>query len=194
MHSGWVVIVKPTRSHLAASSIGGTIMGIEISKSATINVSADKLWSILADDFDKIGTWARGVDSSAPNPKAEAPQGATVGGRVCQAPGFGGIDESFTSFDAEQRSYSFHATASKIPSFVRNLTNHTAVKELGPEESEVQLKITADTDGIRGAIVKPLMARKFSGAIDNLIEDLTIFAESGKVSNDKTKALAQAGL
>ena len=144
MHSGWVVIVKPTRSHLAASSIGGTIMGIEISKSATINVSADKLWSILADDFDKIGTWARGVDSSAPNPKAEAPQGATVGGHVCQAPGFGAIDESFTSFDAEQRSYSFHATASKIPSFVRNLTNYTAVKELGPEKSEVQLKITAD--------------------------------------------------
>ncbi len=34
-------------------------MGIEISKKAIVNVSADRLWSILADDFDKIGEWAR---------------------------------------------------------------------------------------------------------------------------------------
>ncbi len=168
-------------------------MGIEITKTATINVSADRLWSILADDFDKIGEWARGVDSSAPNPNAEIPEGASVGGRVCQAPGFGAIDESFTSFDAEQRSYAFEATASKIPSFVRNITNHTTVKELGPERSEVHLRITADTDGIRGALVKPMIARKFSRGIDQLVEDLTIFAESGKISSQKAKAMAKAG-
>ena len=74
-------------------------MGIEISKKATISVSADKVWSILADDFDKIGEWARAVDSSGPNVNAEAPEGANVGGRVCQAPGFGAIDETFTSFE-----------------------------------------------------------------------------------------------
>ena len=168
-------------------------MGIEISKKATINVSADKVWSILADDFDKIGEWARAVDSSGPNVNAEAPEGANVGGRVCQAPGFGAIDETFTSFDPEQRTYSFKATASKIPSFVRNITNHTAVKELGPDRTEVQLKITADTDGIRGAIVKPMMTRKFSGAIDALFEDLKIYAESGKISSQKTKAMVKAG-
>ena len=168
-------------------------MGIEVSKTATINVSAGRLWSILAADFDKIGEWARGVDSSAPNPNAEIPEGASVGGRVCQAPGFGAIDESFTSFDAEQRSYAFEATASKIPSFVRNITNHTTVKELGPEQSEVQLRITADTDGIRGAIVKPIIGRKFSRGIDQIVEDLTIFAESGKISSQKAKALAKAG-
>lgn len=168
-------------------------MGIEITKKATINVGADKLWSILADDFDKIGDWARGVDSSAPNTNADVPEGANVGGRVCQAPGFGAIDESFTSFDLEQRSYAFRATASKIPSFVRNITNHTSVRTLEAERSEVQFKITADTDGIRGAIVKPMVARKFSRGIDGLIEDLTIFAETGKISSQKTEALAKAG-
>ena len=168
-------------------------MGIEITKKATVNASAERLWSILADDFDKIGTWARGVDSSAPNTAADIPEGATVGGRVCQAPGFGAIDESFTSFDAAQRSYAFEATASKIPSFVRNITNHTTVKALGPEQSEVEFKITADTGGIRGAIVKPMVARKFSVGIDGLIEDLTVFAESGKISSQKTAALAKAG-
>ena len=168
-------------------------MGLDISKKATINVSADRLWSILADDFDKIGEWARGVDSSAPNTSAEVPEGAAVGGRVCQAPGFGAINETFTQFDPEQRTYAFKATASKIPSFVNNLTNHTAVKEVGPDRAEVHLRITADTDGLRGAMIKPMMTRKFNGAIDNLLEDITIFAESGQVSSQKKKALAKTG-
>lgn len=168
-------------------------MGIEISKNATINVSADRLWSILADDFDKIGEWARGVDSSGPNTDAAVPEGASVGGRVCQVPGFGDINETFTSFDPVEHSYAFKATASKIPSFVRNLTNHTLVKPLGPEQSEVQLRITADAPGLRGALIKPVMTRKFSRAIDDVIEDLKIFAESGKISSEKSKALAKAG-
>ena len=168
-------------------------MGMEISKSAVVNVSAERLWSIMADDFDKVGEWARGVDSSGPNTDAAVPEGASVGGRVCQAPGFGAINETFTSFDPVERSYAFEATASKIPSFVRNLTNHTLVKPLGPEQSEVQLRITADTPGVRGALVKPVLSRKFSKGLDTVLEDLTIFAESGKISSEKTKALAKAG-
>jgi hypothetical protein len=168
-------------------------MGIEVTKNAIVNVGADRLWSILADDFDKIGEWARGVDSSGPNTDAAVPDGASVGGRVCQVPGFGAINETFTSFDPVERSYAFEATASKIPSFVRNLTNHTSVKSLGPDQSEVQLRLTADTVGVRGALVKPVMTRKFSRAIDVVIEDLKIFAESGKISSEKSKALAKAG-
>jgi hypothetical protein len=168
-------------------------MGLNISKQATIDVSADELWAILADNFDKVGVWARGVDSSAPNTAAEIPDGAGVGGRVCQAPGFGAIEETFTAFDQEERSYAFEATASKIPSFVRNITNHTTVKALGPDRSEVQIRITADTDGVRGALVKPVMVRKFGRGIDQILEDLTVYAESGEISDEKTKALAKAG-
>ena len=168
-------------------------MGLDISKKATINVSADRLWSILADDFDKIGEWARAVNSSAPNTSAAIPDGAAFGGRVCATPGFGDINETFSQFDPQQRTYAFKATASKIPSFVNNITNHTTVNPAGPDRAELQLKITADTHGLRGALVKPMMARKFSSAIDDLMEDITIFAESGEISSQKTKALAKAG-
>ena len=168
-------------------------MGIEISKNAIVNVSADRLWSILADDFDRVGEWASGVASSGPNTDAAIPEGASVGGRVCQVPGLGAVNEAFTSFHPVERSFSFEATASEIPSFVRNLTNHTVVKSLGPEQSEVQIRSTADTIGLRGALVKPVMTRQFSRAIDGVLEDLKIFAESGKISSQKTKALAKAG-
>ena len=168
-------------------------MGIDISKKATINVSADRLWSILADDFDKVGEWARAVDSSAPNTAVDAPEGANVGGRVCQAPGFGAINETFTRFEPEERTYAFQATASKIPSFVRNITNHTTVKPLGSDRAELQVRVTADTDGLRGAMIKPVMARKFSGTLDDLIDDVTTFAESGQISGQKLTALAKAG-
>ena len=168
-------------------------MGIEVKKTATINVSADRLWSIVADDFDKVGTWARGVDSSGPHVEAAIPEGASVGGRVCEVPGFGSIDETFTSFDPTERSYAFAANASKIPKFVRNLTNHTKVTPLGPEQSRVDLKITADTEGIRGALIKPVMTRKFNTAIDDVLVDLKIYAETGEISSEKSKALAKAG-
>lgn len=168
-------------------------MGMEVAKNATFNVSADRLWSILADDFDKVGEWASGVDSSGPNTNAAAPEGASVGGRVCQTPGFGAINETFTSFDPVERSFSFEATASKLPKFVRNVTNHTSVKSLGPEQSEVQLRTTADTPGLRGALIKPIITRQITRAIDAFVEDLTIFAETGKISNEKTKKLAEAG-
>lgn len=168
-------------------------MGIEISKKATIGVGADRLWSILADEFDRVGDWARAVDSSAPHPAAPAPEGASVGGRICQAPGFGAIDETFVSFDPERRSYAFRAAASKIPSFVRDITNHTSVRAVGPDRSEVTVKVTADTDGLRGTMIKPIMERKFSSTIDELLEDLRIYAETGQVSGAKSKALVKAG-
>lgn len=168
-------------------------MGIEISKTGTIGVSADRAWSILADEFDQVGRWASAVDSSAAHPEAEAPDGAAVGGRVCQAPGFGAIDETFVSFDPDRRSYAFRASASKIPGFVQNITNHTSVRAAGPDRSEVTVTITADTAGLRGAMIAPVMTRKFSSTIDQLLEDLTIYAETGRVSGAKTKALAKAG-
>ncbi|MFW2383037.1 MAG: SRPBCC family protein [Acidimicrobiales bacterium] len=167
-------------------------MGISVSKHTTINVGAGRLWTILADDFDKVGQWARAVDASAPNTAVRAPEGAEVGGRVCQTPGFGAINETFTSFDADRRSYAFRASADKIPSFVRNITNHTSVKPLGPDKSEITVEVTADTEGIRGAMVKPMMTHKFGATIDDLFEDLREFAESGQVSEGKTKALAKA--
>ena len=168
-------------------------MGMEINKNAIVNVSADRLWSILADDFDKIGGWASGVDSSGPHVEAAIPEGASVGGRVCQVPGFGAIDETFTSFDATELSYAFAANASKLPSFVRNVTNHTKVTPLGPEQSRVDLKITADTEGIRGALIKPVMNRKFSTGVEEVLVDLKEFAETGQISSEKSKALAKAG-
>jgi hypothetical protein len=166
---------------------------MKISKKAIINVSADQLWSILADDFDKIGEWASGVDSSGPKTDAAIPEGANVGGRVCQVPGFGAVDEAFTSFNPVERSFSFGATASEIPSFVRNLTNNTVVKSLGPEQSEVQIRTTADTEGVEGAQAEPELTRQFSQGIDGAVADLKIFAESGKISSKKSKALANAG-
>ena len=64
-------------------------MGIEIHKTATVDVSADRLWTILADEFDRVGEWARAVDSSAANVSLEVPDGASVGGGGLANPAVG---------------------------------------------------------------------------------------------------------
>jgi hypothetical protein len=168
-------------------------MGIEVSKTKTINASADQIWSIVGDDFANVGDWARGVDSSDANADPVNFDGAPVGGRVCQVPGFGDVNETITDYDATERTYAFEATASKIPSFVTNLANQTKVTPLGPDKSRVEVKITADAQGIRGALVKPMMTRKFGAGIDGILEDLSVYAESGQISAGKVKALAKAG-
>ena len=168
-------------------------MGIEISRTGTVGVGAERVWSILADEFDRVGEWARAVDSSEAHPEAVAPDGAGVGGRVCQAPGFGAIDETFTAFDPEQRTYAFRASASKIPGFVRDITNHTSVRPLGSDRSEVTVTVTADTLGLRGAMIKPIMERRFATTIEDLLDDLRVYAETGRVSGAKSQALAKAG-
>jgi hypothetical protein len=177
---------------MISSQPRGSDMRIEINKKATINVSAEQLWKILADEFSTVGEWASGVTSSAAS-DAPAPDGAAVGGRVCQVPGFGEVDETFTNFDAAGHTFAFAATASKLPSFVTNFTNQTTVASLGPDKAQLEINLTADANGIRGALAKPVMTRNFSKAVDGVIEDLKVYATTGKVSGDKTRALAKVG-
>lgn len=168
-------------------------MTIEIQKTATINADADRLWTILGDEFTEVSRWASAVDSSVADTNAEVLAEAEVGGRVCEVPGFGTINETLTSFEPTERSYAFTATASKIPSFVSNIVNHTKITPIDDQRSELTIRITAEASGLRGAVVRPMMARKFGATLDGLIDDVRVFAETGDVSADKTEALAKAG-
>ena len=62
---------------------------MKIQKSTIINASVDDVWAVVAHDFEKVGLWSSAVVSSGVNPDAAAPEGATVGGRVCDVPGIG---------------------------------------------------------------------------------------------------------
>lgn len=164
---------------------------ITIDKTDTINASADRVWEILSNGFADVGSWASAVDHSEAHDKAAAPAGAAVGGRTCEVPGFGFTDERFTRYDDGNKTFSFSIEAEKIPDFFKNMESTWKVVPTGPNTSEVTTKIAGEATGVMGALVSPMMKRKFSSLLNQGYEDLKVYAETGQVSDAKRKAQAK---
>lgn len=162
---------------------------IEITETETVNASADRLWEILSDDFLSVSTWASTVDSSEANPAAvPARAGAATGGRLCEVPGFGQTDERITRHDADNKSIAYSVAAKKIPGFVKGMENTWTVRATGDSRSTVSIRLSADATGVMGAVMGPMMKKKFASAAARTLADLKIYAETGRVSEAKTKA------
>jgi len=124
---------------------------IDITETATVNASADRLWEILSDDFLSVSTWASTVASSEAAPAAvRALAGAATGGRLCEVPGFGQTDERITRQDAATKTISYSVAAKKIPGFTKGMENTWTVRATGDNRSTVTIRLSADTPGVMG--------------------------------------------
>jgi hypothetical protein len=162
---------------------------IAITKTDTINTSAERVWEILSGEFTDISSWARNVAHSKARESADTL--AVGGGRVCEVPGFGLTDERFTRYDESNKTFSFSVEAEKIPGFFKNMESTWKVVPTGPNKSVVSTKIAGNATGVMGALVGPMMKRKFNGTLDQIYEDLRVYAETGEVSEAKLDARAK---
>ncbi len=162
---------------------------MQLKNTVAVNADADRLWSIVAHDFDKVGEWSSAVASSGPNPDAPTPDGALVGGRVCDVPGFGDLKETFTAYDESRKQFTFRVTG--MPSFITLAQNTVAVRPTGNNKSEVSLNIQMETNAI-GKVMGPMFKVKLRNTINLFLEELKVYAESGQISKKKQKQLAKA--
>ena len=163
---------------------------MRIERDLRIEAAPDHVWRILADEYAEVGRWARAVQSSEPNPAAAPLPGAAVGGRICTA-SIGAVTETITVHDADRRILAYEAQAKAMPFFVRGLSGHWTVTPSGGG-SRVGLRFEADLMAPFGALMGWVIRRQFRGAIDETLEDLKLYAETGRVHPDKAKALADA--
>ena len=163
---------------------------MRIERDLRIEAAPGEVWRILADEYAEVGRWARAVRSSAPNPHAAPLPGAAVGGRVCTA-SIGAVTETITVHDAAARILAYEAQAKAMPFFVRRLTGHWTVRPAG-SGSEVGLRFEADLMAPFGTLMGWAIRRQFKGAIDETLDDLKLYAETGRVHPDKAEALATA--
>ncbi len=166
-------------------------MTLSIRKQFDIDTDADELFRSLTTNFADVSSWASGIDSSDVNPKFAEVADGVPGGRICQVPGFGFIDEQLVRYDPSSRTFAYTADAEKIPGFVQNLKNTWTISSAG-SGSTVTLNLTADVTGPIGAVMKPMMRRKFDKTLDSVGVDLKTYAETGRVSPQKSKELAKA--
>lgn len=165
---------------------------ITISRTSDINASADRIWGILAADFVNADHWVTTVNQAAPlRPAEEVTDNALPDGRTCDVAGFGRTDERITHYDPDARRFGYSIEAAKMPGFVKDAKNAWEIREATANKASVTSQATANATGIMGAIMTPLLRRKFRTTVDQLFEDLRIYAETGEVSPAKKKAQAK---
>ena len=155
---------------------------MEKSESIEIKASADRVWSVAADQFDKISEWASGVSASRPlsGPMTSSlSASAPSSGRVCKTLQ-GETVETFVAFDAEQQTFTYAITGAAMPGFVKNATNTWTIESLDKERARLTMKIQMATTGIIGALMMPMMKFGMGKLLRTNLEELKHFIETGE--------------
>ncbi len=120
-------------------------MHLQLKGHMMINASAEKVWRVLAHDFDTIGQWASAIPVSQAMADLPAPAGAQVGGRVCSTAvaGFAAVQETFTYYDEPSMRFAYQATEGR-PWFLKHAENHWMVRSLGLHTSLVETRAELD--------------------------------------------------
>ena len=162
---------------------------MEFTKNLNIDASADRVWEVVAHDFDRVGMWSSAVASSGPNIDAVVPDGATVGGRICATPGFGDLQETFTEYSEENKQFTF--VVSGMPSFITLAQNTVQVQSTGSETASVSMHVQMETNAL-GKVMGPMFAIKLKTTLSTFLDELKTYIENDEVSSKKRKQLAKA--
>lgn len=163
---------------------------MKIARKITINAPADRVWKVVAHAFADVGLWASGIAHSVVNEAAAIPEGASVGGRVCNVPGFGEILESFTAYDEAGKTFTFEATGG--PFIVRSAQSTWLVRALGANTTQVSFQSDLKLLPGIGLIMAIPMRMQLSRLLQNVVEELKYYVETGEIHPRKLKIAAQA--
>ena len=158
---------------------------VKMSKSVVVNVSANDLWQIVGPGFADAGQWSTAVDHSVGHGEGKF-DGATCDTRSCDlsAKGFSSVKERITEYDTNNRTLAFDVFEG-MPGFVTYTNNHTVITDLSQDRSQAELQITMHMKPFLGWLLGGMLKKNLSNLIDSALDDLKVFAETGKPSDQK---------
>jgi len=163
---------------------------LDIRQSIEVNTTTEKAWEIVGPNFLRIEEWGRGINKSWKNDDAQQKfTDAPAGGRFCEVSGFGTFDERIVHYDTVNTQIAWSATGAKLPKFVSGLKNELSVEKIDENNCRISSNVTADFSGLFGLIMGPLMKKNFSKTLYGFLNDWKTYAETGKVSETKSKEL-----
>lgn len=162
---------------------------IVIQKEYYIEAPAEKVWQILADDFWGVYKWASNIDAS--KAKGEGTNGANCSERSCDLNAGGKhIDEKILRYDKANYLFEYEAF-NGLPKMIIKAGNKWKLTSEG-ERTKVNLTVTMHTQGGMAKMMRGTITKKFSQFTDKvLVNDFKYFAENGKGSPEKQKAIAK---
>lgn len=162
-----------------------------IRKSIQINAPANKVWQLVAHEFENVSKWASDVGYSEKTSDRIVPKGADVSGRVCTSK-YGDIREGFIHFDEDGMTFTYDAEGEAVPFFIRRTTNTWKVEAKGEQMCIVSFQPEVDFIPVMGLIVGFPMRRFMSTVLKNTLEELKYFVETGNVHPRKEQAIVKA--
>jgi len=162
---------------------------VKMSKTVAVNISADDLWEIVGPGFSEAGKWSTAVDHSEGHGEGKF-DGASCDTRSCDlsAKGFSSVNEKITEYDAPNRTMAFDIVDG-MPGFVTYTNNRTVITDLGNGKSKAELQITMHMKPLMGTLVGGFLKKNLSNLIDSALDDLKVYAETGKPSLRKQERM-----
>ena len=164
---------------------------VKMSKSMVVNVSSDDLWQIIGPGFADAGKWSTAIDHSAGHGEGKF-DGATCDTRSCDlsAKGFSSVNERITEYNDSNKTLAFDVFEG-MPGFVTHANNRTVITDLGNGRSKADLQITMHMKPFMGMLLGGVFKKNLNSVIDSVLDDLKIYAETGKPSSQKMARMAK---
>jgi len=166
---------------------------VKFTKKAIVNADADKVWGVFAHGFNDAYKWMASVNHSFAKNNGESFEGCQSDGRVCElSPDGKGIkaSEQFLAYSEENKTATIRIDFLDAPSFfpVKFNTLEFSLKEIDGGKSEMTWKFCSNIK-LLGFILWPLLRLGFGKFIEDIMEELKFYVETGTPHPRKIKAM-----
>lgn len=160
---------------------------MEIKKEVIINKPIAEAWQVLGVQFTEADKWSRVINHSA-GQNNNTLNGSSCTERGCDISGMGKIKEKLLSFLPIEHKLSYQIFEG-LPSMVKYAENNWGLSSLGNNKTRLEMILKAETQGVLGTIMRPMMKINFSKMGTGLVEDFKFYLENGEPSPAKLKAI-----
>lgn len=160
---------------------------MKIKLETEINAAAEKVWDLLGPRFHEPHVWASVVDSA--KPVGQGKNGAPCGGRVCETPAMGTLEEKITHYDGNKHEIAFSIKGRNMPFFVKGMQNKWKVKKLGENKSLATNELDVNLMFPFNILMGFMMKMQMKGFLKLAHEEVKLMAETGKIHQRKVEAL-----
>ena len=166
---------------------------VKFTKKAIVNADADKVWGVFAHGFNDAYKWMASVNHSFAKNNGESFEGCQSEGRVCElSPDGKGIkaSEQFLAYSEENKTATIRIDFLDAPSFfpVKFNTLEFSLKEIDGGKSEMTWKFCSNIK-LLGFVLWPLLRLGFGKFIEDIMEELKFYVETGNPHPRKIKAM-----
>ncbi|MFT5306594.1 MAG: hypothetical protein ACI89M_002120 [Chitinophagales bacterium] len=171
---------------------------MKTSRKITINKVSDKVWKVLAHDFDDAHKWLATIPNSYAADLGKQYDGATSCGRVCELDGKPNgmkAKESFVTYDEANKSFTILVEFINTPfgfPIVKNVVEFS-VDNKGGDASIVNFTVTYTLKPL-AFLILPILKISFRSFLGQVLEELKYYVENGTPHPRKIKALDKISL